>query len=91
MAYLYFPMGGKAGYSSQVVDTLAQSLKEHGGKVLIHCLSAGRVSYLWIAYLVKYQDLTIDEAVDIGKRIKFRFPLEDLLGYPVTMQRKKEI
>ena len=91
MAYLHFPMGGKVGYSPHVVDTLAQVLIEHEGNVLIHCRSAGRVSYLWIAYLVKYQGLTIDEAVDIGKRITFRFPLEDLLGYPVTMQRKKEI
>ena len=91
MAYLHFPIGGKAGYSPQVVDTLAQVLKEHEGKILIHCLGAGRVSYLWIAYLVRYQGLSIDQAVDIGKKIKFRFPLEDLLGYPVSIQKKKEI
>jgi protein tyrosine phosphatase (PTP) superfamily phosphohydrolase (DUF442 family) len=89
MTYLHFPMGGKAGYTPQVVDTLALTLEEHTGKALIHCLSAGRVGYLWVAYLVNHRGMTIDDAIYLGRHIKFSSALEKLLGYEVSIRRKE--
>lgn len=88
--YMNFPLGGKAGYAAQVVDTLSLTLNQHQDKAIIHCKSGGRVSYLWAAYLVKHKGLEIDDAVDICKRMKFSFALEDLLGYPVTIRKKDQ-
>jgi uncharacterized protein (TIGR01244 family) len=90
MTYLQLPMGGTTGYTPATVDTFAQVLGEHDGKILIHCRSAGRVSYLWVAYLIRHRGFSVDEAIAIGKKIKFRFYLEDLLGYPLTMRRRYE-
>jgi len=86
--YVHIPMGGSDGYSPQAVDSLGRTLARYSGKALIHCASAGRVSYLWTAYLVNYRGLTIDEAIEMGKKIKLYLPpLEELLGFPLTVQR----
>ena len=87
MKYINIQMGGNAKYSPQMVDSLAQAIVENKGKILIHCRSAGRVSYLWAAYLIKYQGLTIDDAINIAKKIKYSFTLEKLLGYPLSVQK----
>lgn len=88
MIYLHFPMGGSAGYSPQVVDTLAQTLEEYPDKTFIHCAVGGRVGYLWIAYLINYKGQTIDDAVDIGRNIRYFSALEKLLGFELSMRRK---
>ena len=87
MTYLHFPMGGKAGYSTAVVDNFAQALEIYNGKTLIHCKVGGRVSNLWMAYLINHKGLEIDKAIEVGKRMKFRLVLEDLLGYTLSMQK----
>ena len=88
MTYFHFPMGGNAGYSIHAVDTLAQTLDKHGGKTFIHCKVGGRASYLWVAYLIRHRNIPIDDAIDIGKKMKFRFVLEDLVGYSFSMRKK---
>ena len=90
MNYVHIPLGGEAKYYPEATGKLAQTLATHKGKALIHCRSAGRVSYLWIAYLVKYRDYTLDDAAAVGKKIKFYLPLEDLLGTPISLQIKKD-
>ena len=85
MSYVSIPMGEKESYRPQTVDTFAVVLKAHKGKALIHCLSAGRVSFLWVAYLVRHRDYTLDDAVSIGKRIKYPTQLEDLLGAKISL------
>lgn len=87
MTYLHFPLGGRL-YSPHAVDTLAQALEKYPGRTLIHCRGGGRVNYLWIAYLVNYKGLSVDQAVALGKKMGFYFVLEDLLGYELTMRRK---
>ena len=89
MTYLHFPMGGKAGYSTAVVDTFAQALNTYKGKTFIHCKVGGRVSYLWVAYLISHRGIEINKAIEVGKKMKFRFVLEDLLGYPLSMRKKE--
>ena len=88
MTYFHFPMGGNAGYSPQVVDTFAHTLETYKGKTFVHCKVGGRVSYLWMAYLIRHRGIPVDDAIDIGKKMKFRFPLEDLLGYSFSMRKK---
>ncbi len=94
MTYVHIPIGGEIGYSPQSVEALADALAhlegKNGGKALIHCKMAGRVSYLWAAYLVNCKGYSIDDAIEYAKKIKFRNYLEDLLGYPITCLKKAE-
>jgi uncharacterized protein (TIGR01244 family) len=89
ISYVHIPLGGKSGYSADAVDQLEKTLSEHQGKALIHCKSCGRVSFLWVAYLIKYRNYTIDDAINIGKKMNMYFPpLSELLGYELTIQKK---
>jgi protein tyrosine phosphatase (PTP) superfamily phosphohydrolase (DUF442 family) len=85
MSYISIPMGEKESYRPQTVDSFALVLKANKGKALIHCLSAGRVSFLWVAYLVRHRGYALDDAVNIGKRIKYPTQLEDLLGAKISL------
>lgn len=89
MRYVLIPLGGDAGYPPNAVDEFASLLKKQKGKTLIHCAVAGRVSHLWMAYLVKYRGYSIDDAIHIGKKIKFRFPMEELLDTRFTIRKKR--
>jgi protein tyrosine phosphatase (PTP) superfamily phosphohydrolase (DUF442 family) len=84
MAYVSIPLGEKPSYRPRAVDTLALVLNAHEGKAFIHCLSAGRVSYMWMAYLVRHRGYSLDDAVAIGKRMKYPTTLEDLLGAKIS-------
>ncbi len=84
MDYVSIPLGEKPSYRPQVGDTFAIVLNSHTGKAFIHCLSAGRVSYLWVAYLSRHRGYSLDDAVAIGKRIKYPTTLEDLLGAKIS-------
>lgn len=83
--YVSIPVGGNVGYRPSHVYKLANVLRSHEGKALIHCTRAGRVSYLWVAYLIKYRGLSVEEAITIGENINFKFLLEDLLGYSLSI------
>ena len=85
--YIQIPIGGDAGFPPEAVTRIDQAIQNAGGKVLIHCRSAGRATLAWMAWLVRYRDYTIDKAVELGKKAQFSFPLEDLLGYPVTIKK----
>jgi protein tyrosine phosphatase (PTP) superfamily phosphohydrolase (DUF442 family) len=89
MNYVQIPLGGESNYYPEATDQLAEALAHHQGKALIHCFSARRVSYLWIAYLVKYRGYSLNDAIAIGKKIKFYLPLEDLLGKPISIEVKQ--
>jgi uncharacterized protein (TIGR01244 family) len=91
MDYASIPMGGNLGFTPAMVDSLAKTLLTKNGKVFIHCAVGGRVTLLWMAYLVKYRRVALDDAVALGKRMKFTFPLEDLLGTKVFMTIDKSI
>lgn len=86
--YIHIPMGGDAGYKADAIDKMGKSINKTDGKVLIHCRSAGRATYAWMAWLIRYQDYPIDEAVQMGSKARFAVPFFDLLGYPITIQKK---
>lgn len=76
------------GYSDFTPERLDEVIKEINTdkKVLLHCRSAGRVTYFFMGYLVRSQGYSLDEAVMIGKQLKYYNPLEDLLGNKIEMK-----
>lgn len=90
MTYLHLPLGGKAGYSPEDVDTLAKYLSISEKKTLVHCRSGVRVSHLMVAYLIKFMNVPVDDAVEIGKKMKMQIPFEDMIGFPITRSKLEE-
>jgi uncharacterized protein (TIGR01244 family) len=86
MDYASIPLGEKTSYRPHAVDTFATVLKYHTGKAFIHCLSGGRASYMWAAYLATHRAYTLDNAVTMAKRIKYPTTLEDLLGAKIQLE-----
>lgn len=86
MAYLWLPLGDRAAYVPTVLERLKAALQAHPGKVLIHCTVGGRATTVYMAHLVRHQGLSLDQAAQVGRRMKFTFPMEDLLGIPVSFQ-----
>ena len=60
----------------------------HEGTVLIHCRGAGRATNAWMAWLINYYDVPIDDAISLGKQMQFRFYFEDLLGYELSFSKE---
>jgi protein tyrosine phosphatase (PTP) superfamily phosphohydrolase (DUF442 family) len=90
MSYYSLPVGDKDCYCPATVEKFAGILKANSGKALIHCLSAGRVTYLWMAYLVRYRNYSLNDAIDVGKKLKYSFVLEDYLGSKIIMNEEKK-
>jgi protein tyrosine phosphatase (PTP) superfamily phosphohydrolase (DUF442 family) len=90
MSYFSLPVGDKDSFCPATVDKFAEILKTNTGRALIHCLSAGRVTTLWMAYLVRHRNYSLNDAIEIGKKIKYSFPLEDFLGSRILMSEEKK-
>ncbi|MCP4551401.1 MAG: hypothetical protein GY834_05030 [Bacteroidetes bacterium] len=85
LAYVSIPMSGMDAYCPETVEKLANAINRHEGKILIHCTSCGRATSLWMAYLIKYKSFSVDEAIVVGKQLKFKFYLENLLDSKISM------
>ena len=85
--YLQAGVGGKAGYHPETIDKISEAIAASHGKVLIHCGSAVRATMIWMAWLVKNNKCSIDEAMTLGKEARFSFPFGELIGYPLTVQK----
>lgn len=79
--YFHLPSGGEEEpYSPATVTKFADIVEQADGKVLLHCASGRRASHLWVAYLINYQDVPIDTAIDLGREANFgSIPLEGYL------------
>ncbi len=88
MRYVHVPAGGpKHAYSPAAVEQLAAAIAASDGKVLLHCASGRRASHLWVAYLVRYEGLSLEQAMAHGRAINFGdLPLEGFLGQPVSFE-----
>ena len=86
--YIHIPMGGDDGYKPEAIDQMGEFLKSANNKVLIHCRGAGRATYAWMAWMIRYEDYPIDKAVELGSKARFTVPFFDLLGFPITIQKK---
>ena len=89
LKYHSIPVDGFKDYTPAKLDEMAALLM--GDKpVFIHCAGAVRVTYFFMAYLIKYQNYEIDEATEIGKKLTFSFPLENLLDRKISMKTVPE-
>ena len=87
--YVHIPLGGEDGYPPEAIEKMGKAMQSAEGKVLVHCRSAGRATYAWMAWLIRYQGYPIDKAVEFGNKARFSVPFFELLGYPVTIQQKE--
>ena len=83
--YFSIPVYGMDGYTPENLNILADILKTRDD-VLIHCGSAGRATNFFMAYLIKYRGYTVDEAIEVGKGLRFTLPLESLLDAGIHME-----
>ncbi|WP_303919557.1 sulfur transferase domain-containing protein [Draconibacterium sediminis] len=89
MKYVSLPVAGYDGYTTENLEKFAEALDGKYKKVLIHCGSAGRVTYFMMAYLVEYKGYKLADAIAFGEQIKFSFPLEYLLKKEVDWKLKR--
>jgi protein tyrosine phosphatase (PTP) superfamily phosphohydrolase (DUF442 family) len=82
MDYVPIPLGGDDHpYTPEAVAAFAVVLAKHPGPVLLHCTVAWRASYMWVAYLIQYQDFPLDAAMARGEAVAISPPpLQGLLG-----------
>jgi len=83
--YIMLPVDGTKDYIPGKLEEFSKLLSGND-TVLIHCAGAGRVTYFFMAWLVKCRGYTLNEAVEIGKRLTFSLPLEKLLGVEISME-----
>lgn len=83
--YYSVPLDGAKDYSPEKLNDFL-SLVIEDEKIFIHCLSGGRATNLFMAYLIKHKGYTISKAIDIGRSLRFSFPLEKLLDVKVSME-----
>ena len=88
MKYLSVPVSGRGGYTPENLEAMARFL-EPDEQVLIHCGGAGRATNFLMAYLVRYEGYTLDQAVDVGQEMTFFLPLEPLLDIEVGMEANR--
>lgn len=91
MKYVHIPMGGASGefaYGPHTVSKLADAMKGHEGKALVHCTVGWRASYAWTAYIHKFQGLALGEAVRHGQAMEVSSFLEKLLGQNIAYTPK---
>jgi len=86
--YVNVPIGGNYGFTQTSIKEINDAIQLHDGTVMIHCRSAGRATNAWMAWLINYYELPIDNAISLGKQMQFRFYLEDLLGYELLFDKK---
>jgi protein tyrosine phosphatase (PTP) superfamily phosphohydrolase (DUF442 family) len=87
--YLNIAVYSSVDYTPEKLQEISAQLNADE-KILIHCRSAGRVTNFFMAYLVQSRSYSIDEAVEVGKGLKYSFPLEDILGVTINMEIENE-
>ena len=87
--YVNIPMGGAAGYAPEMIKQIDEAINEKQGAAMIHCRSAGRATYAFVAWLINYQNMPVDDAITFGKKMRLRFTVEDLLGYELYYGKRE--
>ena len=83
--YHSIPINGIIDYKPKKLDVFLSHINNNE-KIFIHCRTGGRVTHFFMAYLIKNEEYTVNEAVNIGKDLRFFFPLEDLLDIEISME-----
>lgn len=85
--YYSIPISGTKDYTPEKLFELTELLSDNE-KILIHCQGAGRVTHLFMAYLVDTKGYSLNDAIEVGKKINYSVPLEKLLDKEFTTQIK---
>lgn len=88
--YISLPVSYPESYNPETLSKFADVLNNSQEKVFIHCASGVRATYFFIAYLIYFKGYSLDEAIVIGKKMKYSFPLEDILGKEIKMSLKEK-
>ncbi len=88
LEYVTIPLGGDDHpYTPEAVERFADVLSRHQGKVLVHCTVGWRASYMWTAYLIRYQGMDLGPALARGEAVAISPPpLAGLLDRKLTLQ-----
>ena len=86
--YINIPIGGDAGFTKKAISDINDAIQLHDGNIMIHCRGAGRATNAWIAWLTNYYDVSLNDAITLGKQMQFKIYLEDLLGYELSYSEK---
>ena len=85
MVYYSLPVDGIKDNTPEKLDELISQLNAEE-KIVIHCASAGRVTDFFMAYLVSGLGYSLDDAVKVGKQLRFSIPLEKLLQKEISLE-----
>ena len=88
ITYVNIPIGGKAGFTEKAIQDINDAIQLYDGNIMIHCRSAGRATNAWMAWLINYYDIPVNDVITLGKQMQFRLYLEDLLGYELSYSKK---
>jgi protein tyrosine phosphatase (PTP) superfamily phosphohydrolase (DUF442 family) len=86
-AYYSITVNGIQDYTPEKLEAISAQMNDNE-KILLHCRTAGRATQFFMAYLIKLKGYSIREAVEIGKKINFSIPLEQILDIEIIMERK---
>jgi uncharacterized protein (TIGR01244 family) len=89
LEYISLPINGSDDYTPEKLDHLIEEINP-SEKVLIHCRSGGRATHFLMAYLIKAENMDVNDVVDIGKQIRFSLPFETILGVKVIMEIEEQ-
>lgn len=87
LQYYNIPLGDDASFTPAAVQQFIDLYTEHDGKVLLHCHSARRASYMWTAFLVKHEGMDLASAQQQAAAINLgTSPVEGLLGKKLQLE-----
>ena len=89
LEYKNIPVEGNIDYTPEKLLKFSELMKEDQ-RILIHCRSAGRVTCFFMGYLIETRGYSLNEAIGVGKELKFIFPLEKLLNTEINMEIENE-
>jgi uncharacterized protein (TIGR01244 family) len=87
--YLQLPVSGNSSFTPELLESFAKAY-ESKEKVLLHCRSGRRASFLWAAYQVKYKNKDINEALkSVTEYGWWPLPIESMLETELEVSLKK--
>lgn len=89
IAYINIPIGGGAGFTREAIVRIDEAIQKHSGKMLIHCRTANRATMAWVAWLINYRDMPVNDAFALGRKMQLNLEMEYLLGFELTYEKKE--
>lgn len=80
MTYVNIPIQAGDTFTPKNLALIHEALQNSTGRTLFHCFTANRTSTIWVAYLVKYYGVPLNDAVRHGTAMRFNNVFESFLG-----------